>query len=386
MRPLLLAALLVPLIPLAACSVAEEPAPAAPLAATPTATETAEPPAVDPTPGWAVRRTDHADLDGAGRLEEIGYGGEYGPIRLTTTLRSGPIVTTQLRLKVTSWWPEGYPDLDGDGDQEIVLSREWARQRPVVVDLVGDELIDLIPGAHQPLTDGPSAGAEPGTAHDNGWFVRHGRLVSYHSLEAFPLDSHHFDVPDDYRVWVWSWSLEGDWLRARDQGVWCKTGGSTYPVPCTSDDLPALLPAVGSRVSSDRFPGELPPSDCGPSEVSTVPIPGGPGGSDGWLVIGPGCAESSSWEIYVEVDGRWVVAEHPPRPFLGEGIEETARGHDEFRAWVTEDGRLYSSLAPMGSAKRRLWQWTLDGTSLHHDYLGRVCFDPVRDPRRYGPC
>lgn len=387
------ALLLLLLLPAVACTAADDrvpPSGAVPTTPTaiPTSPETSNAPVVDATPGWAVRRTDHADLDGAGRPEEIGYGGEYGPIRLTTTLSSDRVVSMQLRRKVQSWWPEGYPDLDGDRDQEIVLAREWsAARRPVIVDLSGDELVWIIPGRHQPLTYGPSAGEEPGTAYANDWFVRRGRLVSYHSLDAFPLSSHLFNVPDEYRVWVWVWSLQGDWLRPLDQGVWCRRESSPYPVPCGTGDLPALLPTVRGTNPVDVFPGELPPTECGPaSAVSTIRIPGGPDGTSGWLVVGPGCAESSAYDVYVEVDGRWVAAEHPSRPFLGTGIEETAHGHNTYDAWVTADGGLYSSRGPDGSARRRVWSWTLDGTVLRHEYLGQVCFDPVDRPRLYGTC
>ena len=188
------------LLTLAACSGPDRPRDqAAPVAATPTASPTAEPsttPIVDTTPGWAVRRTDHADLDGDGIKEEIGYAGEYAPVRFVTTLSStGRTLTPRFRLGAISWWPEGYPDLDGDGDREIVLSREFADQRPVVLDLQGDEFVWVTRRDRRPLVYGPTAATESGLAFANDWFVQRGRLVSYRSIQPFELGSHFFDVP-----------------------------------------------------------------------------------------------------------------------------------------------------------------------------------------------
>ena len=320
-------------------------------------------------------------------MEDIGFGADSGPVRIHTVLsRSGRELTLQGVYGGASWWPEGYPDLDGDGDREIVLSLETGGQQALVVALQDDRLVPIRPPEGS-LYYGPSAGEERGTGHANDWFVRRGQLVSYHSLEAFPLGAHFFDVPDDYRVWVWSWSLQGDWLRQLDQGVWCHRTPSPIPVPCSKEGLPRLLPQVRTTAPMDTFPGQLPPSDCGPAlGVSTIRIPGGPDGASGWLVHGPGCAESAPFEVYVEVDGRWVAAEHPALPFLGVGIEETARGHNTYDSWVTERGELFSSRGPEGSARRRVWQWTLEGTELQHEPLGQVCFEPVDDPRLYGSC
>lgn len=382
--------LLLPLLlPLTACSGTADPAApvVASVAAVPSPTASSSPtPAAETGPSWKVRRHDHADLDGDGVREDIGYGGTYGPIRVTTVLSgSGERATLQGGYGAIDWWPEGHPDLDGDGQHEIVLSREFSDQRPVVVHLTDGRLEIIRRRDQQPLVYGPSAGPVPGTAHDNDWFVRHGRLVSYRSVGTFPLSSHSFDVPDEYAVHQWSWTRYGDYLQATDEGVWCKGVASAYPAPCGSD-LPALLPAVSGTREASTFPGELPDSECGEARVSTVRIPGGPDGSEGRLVRGPGCAESSEDNVYVELDGVWVAATVPSRPFLGSGVREMARGHVAFATWVTADGSIFSRRGPMRGARARAWSWTLDGTVLTPTDLGMLCFDPVRHPRRFGPC
>ncbi len=230
--------LLLGLLAVTACGSATDPAPpaSAPVGTSSPAIASSPTPVVDPGPTWTVRRHDHADLDGDGIGEDIGYGGRSGPIRMTTVLSgSGERVTLEGVYGAIDWWPEGYPDLDGDGSHEIVLSREFADQRPVVIHLAGGSLEISQRRDRQPLVYGPSAGPEPGTAHDNDWFVRHGRLVSYRSVDAFPLGSHLFDVPDTYAVHQWSWTRHGDRLRATDEGVWCKVPASPYPVRCDAD-------------------------------------------------------------------------------------------------------------------------------------------------------
>lgn len=389
--------LLASLLLLAACDGAGDPeqTTAAPSSVSPTpdpapasAPATPSPAADTATPTWKVRRHAHADLDLDGVKEYIGMGGESGPVRIRTTLSgSGTELAFEARYGGAFWWPEGYPDLDHDGLREIVLSLDAGDQQALVITIRDGELVPIRPPSNESLSYGPTAGAEPGTAYANDWFVRAGRLVSYHSLEAFPLSSHFFDVPDEYRVWVWVWSLQGDWLRQLDQGVWCHRSPSQFPVPCDQGDLPDLLPAVDATEPVDAFPADLPPSECGPyGGVSPIPIPGGPDGASGRLVRGPGCAESQSFEVYVEVDGRWVAAEHPPRPFLGDGIEEVRRGHATYDTWVTATGAIFSSRTLVGSARRQVWRWTLDGTELRDEFLGRVCFEPAVHPRTYGTC
>lgn len=387
------------LLPLAACR-DDDPSPedaVAQVAATPTESSTPGPsptPAVNPnTPEatglrWRIWNHRHTDVDGDGTLEDLGFGMSYGPIRITTILSgTGERITLQGSYGGLDWWPTGFPDLDNDGQREIVLSRgEGSQQRAVVVRLVDSDRFEIVKHRDKkPLVYGPTVAPGPGLAHDNDWFVRKGRLVSYRSLEGYLLESHSWDVPDKYAVRQWSWSLEGDHLRATDEGYWCKDESSEYPAPCGSV-LPVLLPAVDDRLPADRFPGELPPSECGPYGVSPVRIPGGPGGSSGWLVLGPGCAESSAYEVYVDADGAWVAADHPRLPVLGGGVWDGDQGLEEFSTWVTAEGRLFSRRGPFDGAQKRVWEWTLDGTELHPTELGTVCFDPVTGPGRYGSC
>ncbi|WP_299051402.1 hypothetical protein [uncultured Nocardioides sp.] len=341
------------------------------------------------------------DLDGDGEADRVRLRGEPDPdfegrTRLDVELSGGGSAYGVVALGSTlaTYSPRG-ADLDLDGADEMVLTVDVdeATTAPRVLDLRDDVLVEVAPAAGDgtPLVAGPvRAGTDPATGlveqRAADWWLADGTLRSSVSESAYPALGMSWWVPDPFVAQVVTWRLEGDVLVPRlDEDV-CISRLEEERRPCEpgeQDGLPDLAPVADDLVGageSARLIGGLPATAriirSGRSDRVVVTPDGGR--PSGFTIFGkrlrvfttaPSALVLDEVAAAYDEDGD----DRPDGVLVAptDGPITPLRAPDDQRAWLAEDGAVYTVSG--GSGRVELGQWARDGDDLLVVPLGTVC-------------
>ena len=349
----------------------------------------------EPRPGgdvgtdWPLSddRVEH-DVDGDGAPDQltlrVAEDGSPSPARLDVTLSGGGTVYRVFQDEALEWGLDSRVDLDADGDDEILVSRD---DHVLVLDLRDGQLAEVPNASGAPL----SSGYDEELRVTDTWVDEDLALMSSRSLVE--------SGPEQYQVEVWSWSLQKDGLHALKQPEpWCRDTSrgpkQWHPEPCPGSVPPIMREVtrtigIGEIVSlADPIPtlmlrrdGDQVVLDYSFSGIGmSVALPDRPGEVRAWVgtidlggvlgfLVGWG-QDPTEMAVYAVVDGDLVelpVVADAPR----------LEASESYYTFLTKDGTLYTreSVAPRDN-QYRLWTWSMtdEGTLAPNDD-GLWCLD-----------
>lgn len=383
-----------------------------------------ESPSAEQVPGadWPVYERRSFDLDGDGTKERVRLrvsDPEWveGPLRVESTLSgSGPVAVLLEGDLLSAALLEGR-DLDGDGDLELLVHREFISDEVgraiTVLTLADGELVETN------WPEQPRIGFDTDAQlHGRGWWWRGGVLHSYRSVEPFGSDGHDVIYPEEFRAQVWSWSLAETEMRAEPLGEWCVTGTEAgNPVPCDVDPSvsDAFYPSVESvigvgesfeadlggsapvTVTLEPFAGTVDDGEIAEGDVSllltyqdgrelraALPAGASPLASTTPVDVGeagPGIAVrqegggTSAMAVYVVRGSELVALATSGEVPLGNTFDEWPEDAMSRWTWQATTGELYTARQFEGELAAEVWRWTADGESMTTEPLGVWCID-----------
>lgn len=384
------------------------------------------PPQTDVGGDWPIPfPSDPVDVDGDGVQDQVRIRQEPGKPLV------GPGVRVEVDLSSTGDQVFGLTssegsfvnvmnavDLDGDGDRELVLSRDEGVPAAVLA-LRDGQLAEATRPDDPPLV----TGTVPTGAGDRGrpsyLWVAGGGLYSYLSVDDFsgvdPVED-----PTYYEVDVTRWSLDDGTMVPTAEGRQCvdKTleGSDDLPVPCEDDDEdPQLFPeaqetiGVGESfdVSADGEPAVvslerdavvLTRAD-GTEQSVELPEGGAPRlytdlvrmADDNLVVlVAQRSGELDEMTVATTRNGNFFAARVEDETPFGGGTTDAGI----LRTWIAPDGTLYTGLqTDPDSNEYELNSWELGGTvsadvapTLQRLAQGCVVIDDEASPPTAEPC
>lgn len=357
----------------------------------------------EPRPGsdvgthWPLSddRVEH-DVDGDGAPDHltlrVAEDGSPGPARLDVALSGGGTLYRVFHDEALEWGLDTRVDLDADGDDEILVSRD---DQVLVLDLRDDQLAEVPNASGAPL----SSGYDEELRLTATWVDEDLALMSSRSLVEFAANGDEITGPEQYEVEAWSWSLQKDGLHALKQPEpWCRdtSSGSKqwHPEPCPGS-VPPIMREVSRTIGvgeiaslADPIPtldlrrnGEQVVLDYALSGLQmSAPLPDRPGRVRAWVgaidlggalgfLVGWG-QDPTEMAVYALVDGDLVEL-----PFVADAPR--LESSEMYYTFLTEDGTLYTreNVAPWDN-QYRLWTWSMtdEGTLAPTDD-GLWCLD-----------
>lgn len=341
------------------------------------------------------------DLDGDGEADRVRLRGEPDPdfegrTRLDVELSGGGSAygVVDLGSTLASYPPRG-ADLDGDGADEMVLTVDVdeATTAPRVLDLRDDVLVEVAPAAGDgtPLVAGAlRAGTDPATGlveqRAADWWLADGTLRSSVSESAYPALGMSWWVPDPFVAQVVTWRLDGDVLVPRPDDDVCISRLDEERRPCApgeQDGLPDLTPATGDLVEAGEsaaleggLPGTVRVDRTGRTDRMVLTPDGGRPTSLGMVgkrlrvfPVAPSALVVDELSAAYDEDGD----DRPDGVVVAplDGPTVLLKAPDDQRAWLAEDGAVYTVSGESGRVA--LGQWARDGDDLLVVPLGTVC-------------
>lgn len=342
------------------------------------------------------------DLDGDGDPDRLRFRGEPDPdyegrTRVEAELSGGGSAYGLVSLwsTLSSYAPAG-ADLDGDGADELVLTADSADPSTTyarVLDLRGDVLVVLPPRTSDttPLMSGPlpesaSGSRDPSLEAVADWWIEDGVLRSSLSRDAYPALGMSWWVPDPYVAQTWTWRVVDDELVPEEAEDVCISRLEDERRPCApgeQDGLPDLTPVADDLVGageSTRLTGGLPGTArvvrSGRSDRLVLTPDGGR--PTGFGIFGERLRVFAAAPSALVVDELAAAYDEDgdDRPdgvvvATPDGPTTLLRAPDDHRAWLAEDGAVYTVSGESGRVE--LGQWARDGSDLFVVPLGTVC-------------
>lgn len=382
-------------------------------------------PSVAEVPGadWPVVERQFHDLDGDGTKERVRLrtqerNGTTGPLRVETNLSSSGPTAVLLEGSDLGSTFVGVRDMDADGDQELLVHREFLSddegRTVTVVTLQDGKLVETTSPEQPRISDTLDA-----EMHGRGWWWRGGVLHTYRSTDPFGTDGHDVSFPEEFKVQVWAWSLDGAELSAEPVGEWCK-GNSGFegsdPVPCDADPaagedfFPLVESVIGTgesfeadlggsgpvTVTLELFVGAVDDGEVGEGDVSLLltyqdgrelraALPAGASPLASTTPVrwdqGPGIlvrqegGDSTVARVYAVRDGELVEVETSGEVPLGNRFDEEAESAVSYWTWQAVSGELYTARQVEDETSAEVWRWRASGDALTTEPLGVWCID-----------